>query len=112
MRGIHSDAHSWKLVSCVYGEVFQVVVDCRNDSNTCNQYESFLLDANNHTSILMPPMVGNAFFVNSANALYHYKLAYAGDYIDANAQKTWKWNDKRFGIKWPTKNPSLSERDI
>ncbi|EPX9001084.1 dTDP-4-dehydrorhamnose 3,5-epimerase family protein, partial [Campylobacter coli] len=34
LRGIHGDIKTWKLVTCVYGEVHQVVVDCRKDSPT------------------------------------------------------------------------------
>jgi dTDP-4-dehydrorhamnose 3,5-epimerase len=32
LRGIHGDTKSWKLVTCVHGEIQQVVVDCRKDS--------------------------------------------------------------------------------
>ena len=34
LRGIHGDSKSWKLVTCVYGEISQVVVDMREDSPT------------------------------------------------------------------------------
>jgi len=111
LRGIHSDQKSWKLVSCVYGEVFQVVVDCRKDSKTLHQHESFILNEKVPLCILLPPMVGNAFYVTSDSALYHYKLAYKGDYLDANDQFTWIWNDNRFNIKWPSTSPILSDRD-
>ena len=33
-------------------------------------------------------------------------------YIDAKNQKTYKWNDPKFKIKWPIKNPILSKRDL
>ena len=111
LRGIHSDKKSWKLVTCVQGEVFQVVVDCRKNSKTLNQYESFILNGKSPQCIFLPPMVGNAFYVTSDSALYHYKLAYKGEYLDANDQFTWKWNDSRFNINWPSTDPVLSERD-
>ena len=47
----------------------------------------------------------------SSSAVYHYKLAYSGDYIDADEQFTVSWNDPRLNIKWPTNDPILSERD-
>jgi len=43
--------------------------------------------------------------------VYHYKLAYEGDYIDADQQFTVAWNDPRLNIDWPTDDPILSARD-
>jgi len=43
--------------------------------------------------------------------VYHYALAYEGDYIDADEQFSFKWNDESIGIKWKCKNPILSGRD-
>ena len=111
IRGIHSDNKSWKLVTCVYGKIFQVVVDLRPDSDTHFKYESFYISKENQILLLIPPNVGNAYGVISNEAVYHYKLAYEGDYIDADQQVTVKWNDPHIGIKWPIENPILSERD-
>ena len=111
LRGIHGDEKSWKLVTCVFGAIQQVVVDCRKDSDTYTLYESFNINEDNQISILIPPRLGNAYYVNSANAVYHYKLAYDGEYIDADKQFSYKWNDPVFNIKWPTNNPILSGRD-
>ena len=55
--------------------------------------------------------MGNAYFVSSDVAVYHYKLAYIGDYIDAGSQFSLKWDDPRIGIDWPCNNPILSDRD-
>ena len=111
LRGIHGDQKSWKLVTCVSGEILQVVVDCRVESKTYEQYQSFNISTDNQISILIPPRMGNAYFVKSDNATYHYKLAYLGSYIDADEQFSFKWDDPRFAIKWPINNPILSERD-
>jgi dTDP-4-dehydrorhamnose 3,5-epimerase len=111
LRGIHGDMKSWKLVSCVFGEIFQVVVDCRENSPTYKKYQSFNINANNQISILIPPKMGNAYYVKSTCALYHYKLAYSGSYIDADEQFSIKWDDPDYAIKWPTNNPILSGRD-
>jgi dTDP-4-dehydrorhamnose 3,5-epimerase len=88
-----------------------VVVDCRKDSDTYTLYESFNINEDNQISILIPPRLGNAYYVNSANAVYHYKLAYDGEYIDADKQFSYKWNDPLFNIKWPIEHPILSKRD-
>lgn len=111
LRGIHGDTKSWKLVTAVFGEITQVVVDNREESPTYNKWQSFKIDGNNPKLILLPPGVGNAFYVHSDIAVYHYKLAYKGEYFDAKDQFTIKWNDPSIGIEWPDINPILSNRD-
>jgi len=111
LRGIHGDDKSWKLVTCVFGEIYQVVVDCREESDSYKIYESFTISENNQISILIPPRLGNAYYVKSNKAVYHYKLAYKGVYLDANEQLSYQWNDPLFNIEWPSNNPILSDRD-
>ena len=111
LRGIHGDVKSWKLISCVYGEIYQVVVDCRQDSPTYKHWEAFTINSDSPQMILLPPKMGNSFFVNSEMAIYHYKLAYKGEYLDAEDQFSLKWNDPSIGIEWPIQDPILSNRD-
>ena len=111
LRGIHGDSKSWKLVTCVYGEIQQVVVDCREGSSTHLKWEKFIINNSNQISILIPPQMGNSYYVSSKDAVYHYKLAYDGGYIDTDSQFSIKWNDDRISIDWPTDKPILSERD-
>ena len=111
LRGIHGDSKSWKLVTCVYGEVHQVVVDMREDSSTYLNWQKFIINKNDQKLILIPPNMGNAYYVSSENAVYHYKLAYDGSYIDADQQFSVRWNDERIGVVWPTLEPLLSDRD-
>ena len=111
LRGIHGDYESYKLINCVYGKIFQVVVDCRKNSPTYLSYESFELNHEDPKLILIPPGFGNAFQVISDYSIYNCKLAYLGEYNDYDKQFTYKWNDDRIGINWPQTNPILSERD-
>jgi len=111
LRGIHGDTKSWKLVTCVYGEIQQVVVDMRQDSPTYRQWQSFTIGRDEQRLILVPPNMGNAYYVRSPEAVYHYKLAYDGDYIDADEQFSISWNDDSIGIRWIADNPILSARD-
>jgi dTDP-4-dehydrorhamnose 3,5-epimerase len=111
LRGIHGDSKSWKLVTCVHGEIQQVVVDLRPESPTYNQWQDFIINEKNQKLILIPPNMGNAYYVLSDSALYHYKLAYEGSYIDSKDQFSVKWNDSKINIKWRKNSPLLSERD-
>ena len=111
LRGIHGDPNTWKLVTCVYGEIYMVVVDMRENSSTFSNYQHFIINSKNPRSILIPPSMGNGYCVISPAAVYHYKLAYKGDYTDADRQFTVAWNDPKLGINWPVDNPILSMRD-
>ncbi len=111
LRGIHGDFESYKLVECLYGKIYQVVVDCRKDSMNYLKHDTFLLDYRDPKMILIPPGFGNAFLVLSDYAVYNYKLAYTGKYNDCDKQFTYKWDDERINIEWPIKNPILSKRD-
>lgn len=112
LRGIHGDYKSWKLVTCVYGDIQQVIVDFRMDSKTYLSWQDFSINQNNQLLLLIPPKVGNAYYVKSNEAVYHYKYAYDGKYSDVDKQFSVKWNDKKIGIKWVSSNPILSERDL
>jgi dTDP-4-dehydrorhamnose 3,5-epimerase len=111
LRGIHGDTKSWKLVTCVFGEIQQVIVDMRKDSPTYKHWQSFIINQDSQKLILIPPNMGNAYYVKSSEAIYHYKLAYDGDYIDADEQFSVSWDDDSIGIKWLSDNPILSNRD-
>jgi dTDP-4-dehydrorhamnose 3,5-epimerase len=111
LRGIHGDNKSWKLISCPMGDILAVIVDLREGSDNYLKHKSFNLNSENKIQLLIPPGFGNSFLVNSDVALYHYKLAYEGKYIDAGEQFTVAWNDPRLGIKWPIEEPILSNRD-
>ena len=61
LRGIHGDSKTWKLVSCVQGSVYQVVVDLRKKSKSYLSWQSFSLGEDNHSSVLIPPDVEMLF---------------------------------------------------
>ena len=111
IRGIHGDTKTYKLATCVYGEVEQVVVDCDKNSPTYLKWEKWTINADNQLIIFVPAGFGNAHCVLSKEAVYYYKCAYLGAYVDAEEQFTYAWNDERIGINWATQNPILSERD-
>lgn len=111
IRGIHFDDKSWKLVTCVYGCIIQIVADLRPTSKTFLKHQKFLIDSSEPTLVLLPPGIGNGYCVLSDEAVYHYKLAYEGEYADADKQYTVIWNDPTLSIEWPVKEPILSVRD-
>ena len=111
LRGLHGDNKTWKLISCVWGEIYEVVVDMRKESKTYKKWDSFFLSDKKYRQVLIPPGYVNGYYVLSEHAVFHYKLAYKGKYIDAGEQMTYHWDDPQLGINWPCRNPILQDRD-
>jgi len=113
IRGLHGDSKSWKLVSCVYGKVFFVIVNYKKKSKNFLKHKSFLLSHQNRKQVLIPPHYLNGFLCLSKECVFHYKWSYKGKYFDAKDQFSLKWNDNRIKIKWPLQGkPILSNRDL
>lgn len=108
LRGIHGDDITWKLISCLYGKIYQVVVNCDKNSKDFGKWQSFILSDKNRCQLLIPPKYGNAHLVLSKEAIFSYKQS---TYYDPKRQFSYKWNDPRFKIRWPINNPILSKRD-
>ena len=111
LRGIHGDFNTTKLVSCVYGEIYCIVVDKRPHSPTYNQWLWSMLSHTNRKAVILPPGVGLGYLIMSPEAAVLYKLSYDGKYQDAQEQFTFKWNDPELSILWPSTHPILQERD-
>jgi len=108
LRGIHGDQETWKLISCLHGQFYLVVVNWDKSSPQFGQWESFVLSNFNRLQVLVPPRYGNGHLVMSKNAIFHYKQS---TYYNRASQFTLLWNDSDLDIWWPIKNPIVSRRD-
>jgi dTDP-4-dehydrorhamnose 3,5-epimerase len=108
LRGIHGDDQTWKLISCLYGKFYLVVVNWDKASSQFGQWESFVLSDQNRLQVLVPPKFGNGHLVLSEQAIFHYKQS---TYYNRAGQFTLLWNDPKLNIWWPIKNPVISRRD-
>lgn len=86
-----------KLVRCIYGHVFDVVVDLRKDSPTFKKWIGFDLIGKLHNEILVPAGCAHGYLVLE-DSIVSYKCAekFYGEYDDGIM-----WNDKDIAIKWP-----------
>ena len=108
LRGIHGDRETWKLISCLEGEFYLLVVNNDENSKQYKQWESFILSEKNRIQILVPPNFGNGHFVLSKRTIFHYKQ---NTNYYPKGQFTIRWNDLNYKFNWPIKNIILSERD-
>jgi dTDP-4-dehydrorhamnose 3,5-epimerase len=108
LRGIHGDQDTWKLVSCLEGSFYLLVVNQDENSPQFGKWENFTLSDRNRLQVLIPPKFGNGHVVLSDSAIFHYKQTTT---YNRASQFTILWNDPRFDFWWPVKNPILSQRD-
>lgn len=108
LRGLHGDGETWKLISCLYGKFYLVVVNYDKSSRQYLQWDAFTLSDQNRLQVLIPPCFGNGHLVLSESAIFHYKQT---SYYNRAGQFTLAWNDPKLGIWWPVRDPILSKRD-
>ena len=65
LRGIHGDFETTKLITCVYGEVYSVIVDNRKDSDTYKDWFWSIFSHNNRNIMILPPGVGLSYLTLS-----------------------------------------------
>lgn len=111
LRGFHCDFKSWKLVTCLFGEIILGVANV--DQSSSNYLKSQLITLNymKPKRVLIPPSYANAHLCLSDECVFFYKWSYDGDYPDVDSQSSYKWDEPKFNIKWPMNNPILSDRD-
>ena len=87
-----------KLVRCIRGHVFDVVVDLRKQSKTFLKWLAFDLTDENKLEILVPAGCAHGYLVLEERSIVSYKCAekFYGEYDDGI-----KWNDPDLDVKWP-----------
>lgn len=113
LRGLHYQQEPYaqgKLVRCVVGEVFDVAVDIRRDSETFGKWVGVNLSAENKKQLWIPEGFAHGFYVLSDTAEFVYK---ATNYYNFLSDRGIIWNDKNININWPIVGDILlSEKDM
>jgi dTDP-4-dehydrorhamnose 3,5-epimerase len=108
LRGLHGDTVTTKLLTCILGRIYMVVVDCNEKSPSFGKWISLTLTEKNRHQLLVPPLYGLGHLALTDRIAMNYKQS---SYYDPKGQFTYKWDDPRFKIWWPVKTPVLSQRD-
>lgn len=111
LRGLHfQKTHPQaKLVRVLSGEVFDVAVDLRKNSETYGKWTGVLLSAENHRQFMIPRGFAHGFLVVSDYAEFAYKC---DDFYHPDDEGGIMWNDPDIGIDWgDVSGVILSEKD-
>jgi len=110
LRGLHLQLKNpqSKLVTVLFGKIFDVCLDCRKDSKTFGKFFTTILSDKNNKSILIPKGFAHGFCSLTNNVILHYKCS---EYRNKKTEIGLIWNDKDLKIKWPVSNPIISKKD-
>ena len=111
IRGLHFQLppHSEiKIVSCLVGKIFDVVVDLRKNSATFLQWHAEILSADNNHSLLIPEGFAHGFqtLTDDCHLIYCHSAFYA-----PHAEAGLHYQDSKLGIAWPCETTCISKRD-
>jgi dTDP-4-dehydrorhamnose 3,5-epimerase len=110
LRGLHYQHPNdqAKLVQVIQGEVFDVVVDIRQESPTFGKWIGQYISDDNKKQIFVPKGFAHGFCVLSDTALFIYKCS---DFYAPQCEGGVLWSDPDVGVEWPLESPIVSEKD-
>ena len=110
LRGLHMQKKlkQGKYISCLKGEILDVVVDCRKKSKTFGKHFKIILSEKNCKSIYIPPGFLHGFLGLGKENIVIYGCT---NYRDQKSEIGVIWNDKDLKINWNIKSPILSKKD-
>lgn len=111
LRGLHFQTVPYaetKIVRCMAGSIFDVVVDIRPNSPTRGKWQSFTLSAENKKSLYIPAGFAHGFqsLAPSTEVFYMISQKYSPEHA-----RTLLWKDAELAINWPLANPIISQKD-
>jgi len=111
LRGLHYQIEhpQGKLVRCISGAVYDVIVDLRKSSSSFGKWFGIKLSENN-LQLWVPPGFAHGFYTLTETAEIVYKTT---DYYYPEYDRTILWNDTNLGIEWGINGePILSQKDL
>lgn len=113
LRGMHYQVKPYeeiKVVTCIAGAIFDVILDLREESSTCGQWYSVELTAMNHRSLYIPAGVAHGFKTLEDNSSIFYQMS---EFYHEKYACGVRWNDERYNIQWPLSDILfISQKDV
>lgn len=112
LRGFHCQLPPYgenKIISCIKGAIFDVVVDLRVDSDSYLRWESFELTEENRLSLYVPKGCANAYLTLQDNSWIFY---YHSEFYAPIAEAGIRYNDPLFKFEWPAEPKIISDKDL
>lgn len=111
IRGLHFQLPPFaetKLIRCIRGEILDVFVDLRKNSDTFGHWDSIILSEKKFNMVLVPKGFAHGFCTITDNCEVVYKV---DNFYSPEFERGLLWNDNDLKIQWPVENPILSDKD-
>jgi dTDP-4-dehydrorhamnose 3,5-epimerase len=111
LRGMHyqkSPYEEAKLVRCIQGSIFDVIIDLRDESPTKDRWFGVELNQENRKSLYVPKGFAHGFLTLEPSTEVSYLMS---DFYLPGKGRGIRWDDPFYDIQWPDKVLSISEKD-
>ena len=111
LRGLHyqrTPSAEVKIVRCLQGAIWDVIVDLRPDSPTFGKWHGAELNADNRLMMYAPRGFAHGMLTLVDNSEVLYLVS---DFYDPGRERGVRWNDPRFAIEWPISPTEISPKD-
>lgn len=112
VRGMHfqvAPSAEIKTVSCVKGEIYDVIVDLRSDSPSYGKWLGCTLTEDNQHALYVPAGYAHGFQTLTDNAKVFYQMS---EFYAPDCARGVRWDDPAFDIRWPLPVAAISPRDL
>ncbi len=97
-----------KVVRCINGSLYDVIIDIREDSDTFKQWFGIELSAENRKMLFVPKGFAHGFLTLKENTEAFYLVT---EFYGPEYERGIRWNDPEFNIQWPIEPCIISEKD-
>lgn len=111
LRGFHYQLSPYgenKLLSCIKGSIYDIVIDLRKKSNTYLKWKSFELTEENRLSLYVPIGCANAYLTLEDNT---WILYYHSEFYTPGFESGLRYNEPLFNFSWPIEIKIISDKD-
>jgi dTDP-4-dehydrorhamnose 3,5-epimerase len=111
LRGMHyqlAPKAETKLVRCIRGALYDVILDLRRESPTFGRSFGVELNAPNRKMVCVPKGFAHGFITLADDTEAFY---FVDEFYAPQQERGVRWNDPKFGIKWPMEPVVMSDKD-
>ena len=111
LRGLHyqlAPKAETKIIRCIRGALYDVILDLRKESPTFGQWFAAELTAENRLMMYVPKGFAHGFITLQPDTEAFYL---ATEFYGPDRERCVRWNDPKFGIKWPAEPVVISDKD-
>jgi dTDP-4-dehydrorhamnose 3,5-epimerase len=111
LRGMHYQVtphQETKLVHCIRGSIYDVIIDIRKESSTFTQWQAVELNQSNRNILYIPEGFAHGFITLEDDTEIFYQMSKP---YNPDAARTMHWNNNLANINWPNEPLVISEKD-